>query len=88
MWILARCAGEVDATISPIGYLPKPEDIAIEGLEDVTLDTIRELLSVDVESWLADVENIKEFYETVGARVPVALKDELAALEARLKAAL
>ena len=88
MWILARCAGEVDATISPIGYLPKPEDIAIEGLEDVTLDTIRELLSVDVESWLADVENIKKFYETVGARVPVALKDELAALEARLKAAL
>ena len=88
MWILARCAGEVDATISPIGYLPKPEDIAIEGLEDVTLDTIKDLLSVDVESWLADVENIKEFYETVGARVPAALKDELAALEARLKAAL
>ncbi len=88
MWILARCAGEVDADISPIGYLPKPEDIAIEGLKDVTLDTITELLSVDVPSWLEDVQNIKEFYKTVGDRVPNTMYDELAALEARLKAAL
>ena len=87
MWILARCEGKVDADISPIGYLPKAEDINIEGLEDVTIDTIKDLLSVDVESWLADVENIKEFYAQVGARVPETLYDELAALEARLNAA-
>jgi len=55
-------------------------------LKDVTLDTIRELLSVDNESWLADVANIKEFYAQVGDRVPKAMYDELAALEARLKA--
>ena len=87
MWILARCEGKVDANISPIGYLPKAEDINIEGLEDVTLDTIKDLLSVDVDSWLQDVENIKEFYAQVGARVPETLYDELAALEARLNAA-
>ena len=84
LWILARCEGKVDADITPIGYVPNAEDIDIEGLEDVTLDTIKELLTVDTASWLADVENIKEFYATVGDRVPVALKDELAALEARL----
>ena len=87
MWILARCEGKVDADISPIGYLPKAEDINIEGLEDVTVDTVKDLLSVDVESWLADVQNIKEFYAQVGARVPETLYDELAALEARLNAA-
>ena len=84
LWILARCAGEVDADITPIGYVPKAEDINIEGLDGITLDTIRELLSIDTESWLADVENIKEFYNLVGDRVPDALWDELAALEARL----
>ena len=84
MWILARCAGEVDADITPIGYVPKAEDICIEGLEDVTLDTIKELLTVDTKSWLEDVQNIKEFYAQVGDRVPVAMYDELAALEARL----
>ena len=84
MWILARCEGKMDAIESPIGYLPYPEDICIEGLEDVTLDTIKELLSVDVASWKEDVANIKEFYAQVGDRVPQTMYDELAALEARL----
>ena len=84
MWILARCEGKVDADMTAIGYIPKAEDINIEGLDGVTLDTIKELLTVDKASWLEDVENIKEFYKTVGDRVPVAMYDELAALEARL----
>ncbi len=84
MWILARCEGKVDADMTAIGYIPKAEDINIEGLNDVTLDTIKELLTVDKASWLEDVENIKEFYKTVGDRVPAAMYDELAALEARL----
>ena len=86
-WILARCEGKVEATLTPIGYTPKAEDINIEGLEDISLDTIKELLSVDVDSWLEDVANIKEFYAQVGDRVPETLYDELAALEARLIAA-
>lgn len=85
LWILDRCEGKVDADITPIGYLPKAEDINIEGL-DITLDTMKNLLTVDKESWLADVENIKEFYKQVGDRVPQTMYDELAALEARLKA--
>ncbi len=87
MWILARCEGKVAADITPIGYVPHAEDICIEGLEDVTIDTIRDLLSVDVSSWLEDIDNIKAFYAQVGDRVPATLYDELAALEARLKAA-
>ena len=84
MWILARCEGKVDADITPIGYIPHAEDICIEGLNGVTLDTIKELLKVDTESWLADIKNIREFYAQVGDRVPDAMYDELAALEARL----
>ncbi len=86
MWILARCEGKVEADITPIGYVPHAEDINIEGLEGITVDTIRELLSVDKDSWLEDIANIKEFYAQVGDRVPNAMYDELAALEARLKA--
>jgi len=84
MWILARCEDKVDAVETAIGYVPKAEDINIEGLDDVTLDTIKDLLSVDTESWKADVENIKEFYALVGDRVPAEMKEELAALEKRL----
>jgi phosphoenolpyruvate carboxykinase (GTP) len=83
MWILARCEGKVDAVDTAIGYVPKAEDINIEGL-DITLDTIKGLLTVDKESWKADIDNIKEFYAGIGDRVPKELYDELAVLEANL----
>ena len=85
MWILARCAGEVDAVETPIGFVPKPEDINIEGLDGVTVDTVKNLLTIDKQSWLEDVENIKAFYKQVGDRVPKEMYDELATLEANLK---
>ena len=84
LWILDRCEDKVDAVETAIGFVPKAEDINIEGLEGITLDTIRELVSVDVDSWKEDIGNIKEFYNLVGDRVPAELKEELAALEARL----
>lgn len=84
MWILARCEGRVDAVETAIGYLPKPEDINIEGL-DLDLNVMKELLTVDHDAWLSDVENIKNFYKQVGDRVPHELYDELAMLETNLK---
>ena len=82
-WILARCEDKVDARETAIGYVPYAKDINIEGL-DLDINTIEGLLSVDKESWLEDVENIKAFYAQVGDRVPKTMYDELAALEARL----
>ncbi len=83
LWILARCEGKVDARETAIGYVPYAKDINIEGL-DITEDTVNELLSVDNEAWLADVENIKEFYDIIGGTVPCELREELSALKARL----
>ena len=57
-WILARCDDKVDANLTAIGYVPKPEDINIEGLDNVTLDTIKELVSVDKDAWIADIDII------------------------------
>ena len=84
MWILSRCEGEIGALESPVGYLPHPEDICIEGLDGVTYDTLCELLRIDRKSWLEDIENIKAFYKQVGERVPSELYLELKALENRL----
>ena len=84
LWILDRCAGKADAVESAIGYLPKPEDINTEGL-DISLDTMKELLTVDKESWIADLDSIKEFYAKIGDTMPCELLEELATLEANLK---
>lgn len=83
MWILDRCEGKAEAVETAIGYVPKAEDINIEGL-DITVDTVRDLLSVDHDSWLEDTKNIEEFYNMIGERVPNELKQELEELKSRL----
>lgn len=88
MWILARCEGKVDAVKTPIGYEPKPEDINIEGLDGITIDTIKDLLSVDVQSWEEDVyrpvTGIEAFYAKFGDKLPAEMKKQLFNLKVRL----
>ena len=84
LWILARCEDKVGAVETAIGYVPKAEDINIEGLDGVTIDTIKNLLSVDVASWKEDCKNIREFYGVIGDHMPKELYEELDALEKRL----
>ncbi len=83
LWILDRCEGKVDAKATEIGYIPYAKDIDIEGL-DIDNAVLEELLTVDKESWKADIANIKEFYALVGDHVPAEMHEELAALEKRL----
>ncbi len=85
-WIVERVTGKGEAVETPIGYLPAPGAIDTNGL-DVTQEQMEELLKVDVEEWLGEIQSIKEHYERFGDRLPTALSDELAALEARLRTA-
>ncbi|MHB1154836.1 MAG: phosphoenolpyruvate carboxykinase (GTP) [Eubacteriales bacterium] len=84
LWILARCEDKIGAVSTPIGYVPNPEDINIEGLDGITTDTIRELLQVDRELWLKDASDIEKFYAKIGERIPGELYTELTALKERL----
>ena len=82
-WILKRCEETVDADETAIGYVPKPEDINLEGCS-VDEKTLKGLLNVDTETWKKEAEGIKEFYKKFGDRLPKELEEELAALESRL----
>lgn len=82
-WILKRCEETVDADETAIGYVPKPEDINLEGCS-VDEETLKGLLNVDTETWKKEAEGIKEFYKKFGDRLPKELNEELAALESRL----
>ena len=84
MWMLKRAAGEADAVETEIGFVPKAEDINIDGL-DITVDTVKELLSVDKEAWLEDCVSIRDFFAQIGDHVPQEMYDELDKLEENLK---
>ena len=82
-WMLRRVAGDAGAIETPIGHLPRPTDLDVEGLglDDATL---QQLLEVDREGWKAEMESIGEFLDTFGERTPHALKAERARIAAGL----
>ena len=84
-WILKRCKGQVGAVESPIGYLPKPEDINIEGLENFTIDDLKKLLKVDPEIWAVEIADIEQHLKKFD-RLPQELKDQFQALKDRFAA--
>ncbi len=83
-WIMGRCFDEADATETAIGYVPKAEDINLEGL-DFSIDALKGILNVDKDLWKEEVAGIKEFYAKFGDKLPAKLKEELANLEANLE---
>jgi len=84
-WVVERVSGEAEAVKTPIGYMPTANAIDVNGL-DVSAAEMQELLKVNKEEWLNEVESIKAHYATYGAKLPAELQNQLAALEARLKA--
>ncbi len=82
LWILARCDGTVDAVESPIGYLPKPEDIDIEGT-DIDMDTLKGLLSIDKEAWAEEVKD-QAAHLAKFEKLPAEIKNQYENLKKRL----
>ena len=83
-WIVQRVSGEVGAQETPIGNLPKPEDLDVSGL-DLKPGALDELLTVDREGWLEELASIKEYYATFGGKLPKEMYDQLDKLEKRLQ---
>ncbi len=88
-WIIKRCEGTVDAEETAIGYLPKKEDINVEGIEDeVTPEIMDKLLNVDKELWTKEIAEMRRYYNddiaAKGGNIPQALYEELDKIEARL----
>lgn len=84
-WILKRCDNEVDAVETAIGYVPKPEDINLEGLKDFDEEKLASILKVDNAKWAKEAAGVEEFYKKFGDKLPQELRDELNGLEERTK---
>ncbi len=83
-WIFERCAGRAEAQDTPIGRLPTPDSIDIEGL-DLDAKDMKELLKVDLEEWLNETPDMQKHYEKFGKKLPDELVWELERLEERLR---
>jgi len=67
-WIFERCQGKVHANETPIGRIPEVADLDTRGL-DIQGARVDELLSVDIDGWLAEVPLIKEHFAHFGSHL-------------------
>ena len=84
-WIFDRAAGKGKAQKTPIGYMPTTDAINIDGL-DMSEADMEELLKINKSEWLQEAASIRENYKIYEEKLPVALAEQLDALEARLNA--
>ena len=84
-WILKRCDNEVDAQETAIGYLPYAKDINLNGIEDVTEESLEKILDVDKDLWREEAKGIEEFFGKFDGKVPAELVADLETLKANLK---
>lgn len=82
-WIFERVSAEAVGVKTPVGILPKKGSFDLEGLE-LTKEAMDKLFKVDKESWLKDVQELKEYFTLFGNKFPKALSHELEQLEKRL----
>ena len=79
-WILRRLDGEDNAFDSPIGYLPKPESLNLEGLTEKV--DLKELFSLPKDFWQQEVTELRDYLDAqVGEDLPKAILEELETLE-------
>jgi phosphoenolpyruvate carboxykinase (GTP) len=82
-WVVERMDGQAEAVETPIGHVPAPGSLDIEGL-DVTEADLAAALAVHVEEWQAEIPQITEWFEKFGDDLPAVLWTELDGLKARL----
>jgi phosphoenolpyruvate carboxykinase (GTP) len=82
-WIFRRCDGEAEAAETPIGLVPAPGALNVEGL-DLAPEALEELLAVDVEQVREEMPQVHEHLGRFGEHLPAAIKSQLDALEQRL----
>jgi len=82
-WMLDRIEGRAGASETPIGCVPTPSSLALDGLS-VSRDTLNQLLAVNPGDWGEEEQSVANFFKKFGDRLPAAIRDEQKSLASRL----
>ena len=73
-WIIERLDGQAEAVETPIGNLPAPGSLDLDGLEISQAD-LDLLLTVDRQAWKLEADQIPEFFRGFGDHLPARLRE-------------
>jgi phosphoenolpyruvate carboxykinase (GTP) len=83
LWIVSRVQDQAAGEYTPIGIVPKRQELNLEGL-DLPQATVDELLRVDREEWGEELNAQRKFLRQFGDRLPYELDVELEGVSQRL----
>ncbi|MCB0265556.1 MAG: phosphoenolpyruvate carboxykinase (GTP), partial [Calditrichaeota bacterium] len=69
-WIVERARGKASSVESPLGWMPRYEDIDWRGLEDFTRDQFDALMSTDRDAWIREIASHDELFFKLYDRLP------------------
>jgi phosphoenolpyruvate carboxykinase (GTP) len=82
-WMIDRIDGTADARETPIGLVPTPQSLTLDGLK-ISRESIEALLRVDAADWTSELDGVKEFFAKFGDRLPPELHEEVEQAAKRL----
>jgi len=82
-WVVERLEGTASAVETPVGHVPTPESLDVEGL-GMTDEQVAAALAVRPEEWREEIPQITEWFEKFGDKLPTTMWDELEILKSRL----
>lgn len=84
-WIIDRVYNRIGARETPLGLMPKIEDLELDGL-DISKDGLEKLFEVERSQWQEELKGIKDFFKQFGERMPDEIWREYDKLSKELKA--
>jgi phosphoenolpyruvate carboxykinase (GTP) len=79
-WVVDRCRDTVGAQDTPIGRMPRYEDLDWEGL-NITRETYEKLTAVDRRAWQDEVKDHARLFDELKSRLPSELAEKRRELE-------
>jgi phosphoenolpyruvate carboxykinase (GTP) len=83
LWIVERVKGGGAAVETPIGLVPRPGSLNVDGLP-LSRSAVEDLLKVDRDEWAAEVPALRAFFDRFGSRLPSELGRALDTLAQQL----
>jgi phosphoenolpyruvate carboxykinase (GTP) len=73
-WIVERCQGRASGAETPLGIMPRFEDLDWTGLEKISAAQYAELTRIDTADWKDELHSHDELFGKLGSHLPAPLE--------------
>jgi phosphoenolpyruvate carboxykinase (GTP) len=84
-WILDRIDGRARGQQTPVGIVPEPSEMDLDGLQ-LSSNQLKQALAYRPEEWAAEMKSSGEFFDKIGRSLPAALREKHQLLSAAIDA--